>query len=91
MNWPWNKKKPQKPSLKFAGMSNAGILPKFQKKPVKEEQKPSAPKRNIFQPILPYLAVIREDVKRLLRIDEEHRRQRELYNDFMEQHFGRMK
>lgn len=90
MKLPWQKK-PQKPSLKFAGMSNTGILQKIQKKPEKNVSEPVAKKRNIFQPIYPYLAVIRDDIKRLLRIDEKSRQNRETYRDFMEQHFGRVK
>ena len=35
-----------------------------------------------------YFQIIKGDVKSVLRMDEENRRKKETYSDFMEQHFG---
>lgn len=42
-----------------------------------------------ISPLQPYLDVIKDDIKSLLHIDEKRKRDREVHDDFMEQHFGR--
>ena len=53
--------------------------------------KPEPPKVGIKGKLLPrmqpYVKIVVEDIKKLLRIDEKARRDREVYNDFMEEHF----
>jgi len=96
VNLPWRQRKPQqaKPSTRFVGMSQkptisgdvAKILPSG--KP-KQPEKKVARKAGLLTPMQPYIAIITDDIKRLLRIDVESRRKKEEYRDFMEQHFGK--
>lgn len=94
MKLPWQKKPEQKPS-KFIGMSQkptiagdlAKVLPTQKPVPKKEPKPKGAGKVGLLSPLHPYIAVVTDDIKGLLRIDEESRRKREIYNDFMEEHF----
>jgi len=43
--------------------------------------------RGLLAPMQPYVRIVIEDIKRLLRVDEKARKDRETYNDFMEEHF----
>lgn len=88
------KKKPVEAKPKFVGMSQKTILPTAlagksapDKQPAKKQK--VAERRGIIAPMQPYVAIVAEDIKRLLRIDVESRKKKEEYKDFMEEHFGR--
>jgi hypothetical protein len=87
------KKKPVEAKPKFVGMSQTSVISKVTGKVspaehTKPEQK-VAKGGGVITPVQPYVAIIKDDIKRLLRIDVESRKKREEYKDFMEQHFGR--
>lgn len=86
------KKKPEE-KTKFVGMSQKTIIPKFSgntEQPKQPDKKTKVARGGgVIAPVQPYLAIIRDDIKRLLRVDEESRRKKEEYRDFMEEHFGR--
>ena len=78
---------------KFVGLSQKPTIANVVKKVTPAEQKKTAPaeSRNLFQSLQPYLAVVKDDIKQVLCIDEKSRRKKQDYEDFMEQHFGRKK
>ena len=88
MKLPWNRKPAGKPKL--VGMSKGVVKSVVTKKPQDQPAKPQVAKGKGFSALVqPYMAIIREDIKRLLKMDDRSRKNRETHNDFMEQHFGR--
>jgi len=57
--------------------------------PKKQQEPKAAKKAGLLTPMQPYFAIIREDIKRLLKIDVKSREDKETYRDFMEEHFGK--
>jgi hypothetical protein len=92
----FNRGKPE-PKKKYVGLSKKPTIANVVKKVTvpdntgKTQQKPSLIPRNIFQPLQPYLAVVKEDIKTVLCIDEKRRMKQQEYKDFMEHFFGEKK
>jgi len=89
MKFPWSDNK-QPPKKRYTGLSQKpSVIPKIKS----VERLPEAPKvakaGERISPLQPYLDVIKDDIKSLLHIDEKRKRDREVHDDFMEQHFGR--
>jgi hypothetical protein len=91
------KKKPEG-KKKLVGLSQKPSIAKDLQKIIPdrkpEEPKPEkkvAVKRGFSTPVQPYIAVVTDDIKRLLGIDKKGRKNKEIYRDFLEQHFGRKK
>jgi hypothetical protein len=89
MNWKFWDKKPEG-KARLVGMSG-GVLTTPKKKTTAKKPEEQIPKVSVvggmIAPVQPYFSIIIHDIKSFLRIDEETRKERESYNDFMEEHF----
>jgi hypothetical protein len=90
MKFPWSDNNKQPAKKRYAGLSQRPQII-TETKPVEkapEEPKVARSGKRIF-PLQPYLDVVKDDIKSLLHIDEKRKMDKEVHNDFMEQHFGR--
>ena len=71
---------------RLVGMSG-GKQPPAKPNGRKTQEQPKVASRGLIAPLQPYIAIIRSDIKTLLRIDEKSLKDRETYADFMEEHF----
>lgn len=95
MNLPFFGKKETGPK-RYSGLSKKSFVPKRQPK---QEQSVSTQRgslfpqflvpRKLFHSIRLYLALIKSDIKRVLKVDRESQMKRQLHEDFMEEHFGK--
>lgn len=99
MKLPWSKPKEPVGKRVFVGMSKKTVIPKAVQ-PKKQETPEVAPTRgslvpafvnprNLFHGIKIYLALIKSDIKHMLKVDKESRTRRQEYEDFMDTHFGK--
>ncbi len=79
----WKKAQPVK--KKMVGLSRAKTIDKITVPKVV----PKAVFKGLISPVQPYVRIVVEDIKRLLRIDRKARERRETYRDFMDEHFGK--
>ena len=81
MKFFWQKKPAPKQKQVYSGLSKPRqIVPN-----VPVSIKPKMPE--IHNPLSPYIAVVHDDIKRLLHIDDKSRKNKETYKNFMEQYF----
>lgn len=78
----------------LSSKTHSGIFPKKETTPAsnpssKHSRNGSLIPRNLFHGISIYLALIKSDIKKILKIDEKTRLKKQEYEDFMEEHFGK--
>lgn len=82
----WRKTQPIKTvKKKMVGLSGV----KAPEKTTTQTAKPKAVIKGLLSPLQPYVRIVIEDIKRLLRIDRKARENREAYRNFMDEHFGK--
>lgn len=87
VTFPFGKKKPAVPTKgRYIGMSTGAP----QEKPKVQEQPKVVAGRGILAPMQPYLRVVHNDIKTLLKIDDKSRKDKMEYRDFMEHYFGKV-
>lgn len=80
MRWPWSKQPQQR--RKLSGMAN-------KKQPIQKSIVSVVPKMEIPDSWRRYLTIVSEDIKYLFGMDKKSVEDRQIYSDFMEQHFGK--
>ena len=87
MNWKfWDNKPAGKPRM--VGMSGGVVKAQKKTEPKPKEQIQKVAKvGSVPVPLQPYISIVIGDIKSFLRIDDKSRKEKETYNDFMEQHF----
>jgi len=90
MKFPWSKIETAPTKKRFVGLSQKPVIVS-EMKPTKiepTEEPKVAKKGERISPLQPYIAVVRDDIKTLLHIDDKRRKDKEVHDDFMEQYFG---
>lgn len=93
MKFPWQKTEPAQQKKRFVGMSSRAspldkIVSDVKQLPSPKTAEPVKKDANLLKGLQPYLSIIADDLKRVVRRDQRSVKMKQDYQDFMEHFFG---